>query len=118
MKKKILLTFMAVFFLGIGVAAFAYNTAGTAGRTAMSCCCCHGDSCPMKSKDSATGEKASCCDNCDCCKGDSCPMKKKGDATQAPNADAKDNKADAKSCDCPCCHHNDKDKETKDTPPV
>ncbi|MBL8183050.1 MAG: hypothetical protein JNL64_15735 [Blastocatellia bacterium] len=47
--------------------------------------------------------------------GASCPMKMKADAVSGPSADAKDTKAEAKSCDCSCCN---KDKEKKDTPAV
>ena len=84
MKKKILLTFIAIFVLGIGIAAYAVNAAGSWTTKAMSCCCCKGDSCPMKKKDGATaaaGEKASCCDNCACCKDGSCDMKREGGAS-------------------------------------
>ena len=115
MKTKIILTIIAVLTFGIGVAVFAYTSGGT---DTPSCCPKGADSCPMKMKhdgdamkhDScpmkmkdASGKEMSC-DKCDCCKGDSCPMKHKDDAEKT-SADGT-----AKSCDCPCCHH---DKEKK-----
>jgi hypothetical protein len=128
MNRKIFLLFAAVMILALGVAGFAYkrSTTATASNT-MSCC---GDSCPMKSKQTAsTGDvKAS---SCDCCDRDSCPMHNAGGEKMAAKdgmpADcpmhSKDAKAqnasataDAKtSCDCSCCKHN---KETAAAPAV
>jgi hypothetical protein len=100
MKRKLLLILSVLLMLGAGVVAFAYNTGLVSKSTAMSCCCCSGDSCPMKNKDKAsTTDAKSCCDDCDCCKGDSCPMKTKGEQAVQTTAGG-----DPKSCDCSCCH--------------
>lgn len=132
MRKNVLLLVSVLLLLGIGM-AFANGVGRTINRTAMSCCCCKGDSCPLKNKDKTsasstakddcdcplkTTDKASADtmspDNCDCCAGDSCPMKMKGDhkdsMTMPATTDA--TSGDAKSCDCPCCHH---DKNTTNT---
>jgi hypothetical protein len=112
MKKKLFLIITVLLFLGIGVAVFAYNKAAAGKQTAMSCCCCKGDSCPMKNKDMASMDAKSCCDNCDCCKGDSCPMKTKGQTTDSTTTQTVPTAAgDAKTCDCSCCH--DKDAKTQ-----
>ena len=120
MNKKLILAIAALMIVALTVVAFAY-TRTTADNKAAMTCCCHSDSCPMKSQQTAsTGEKASCCDNCDCCKGgkmagmdgDSCPMHKNAEKTAATASD----KTGAKtSCDCPCCNHN---KETAAAPAV
>lgn len=115
MNKKLILAIAALMIVALSVVAFAY-TRGTAtgNKAAMSCSCCHGDSCPMKSQKSAsTGEKASC--DCDCCRdgkmagmdGDSCPMHKAENASATAGAKT--------SCDCSCCNHN---KETAAAPAV
>ena len=99
MRKNILLLVSVLLLLGIGMAAFANSAFRTVSRTTMSCCCCHGDSCPMKNKDKASADAKSCCDNCDCCTGDSCPMKNKDKAS------ADKTSADARSCcdNCDSC---------------
>lgn len=77
MRKRILLAIAALMVFGLAIAAFAYTTTNAPKNGGMDCCC-KGDSCPMKSKDAAGKETASCCDKEDCCcKGDSCPMKGK-----------------------------------------
>ena len=113
--------------LALGVAGFAYKRS-TATTVASACACC-GDSCPMKSKQTAsTGEAKTSC--CDCCDGDSCPMHKgekmaaategmpencpmhsKGAKVENASATAEGKKA----CDCSCCNHN---KETAATAPA
>ncbi len=114
MNRKLFFVIAAIMLLALGVAGFAYKrNASTTVAAGMSCC---GDSCPMKSKQTAsTGDaKASCCD---CCTGDSCPMHN-GEKMSADmpadcpmrNGDTKAQKAsataDAKtSCDCSCCKH-------------
>lgn len=134
MKKKVLLAIAAIMVMGLGIVAFAYTTAKTSSTTAASCCC-SGDSCPMKKKDVAGKETASCCDNCDCCKDGTCPMKKTGDAavtgmkmTDGSSCPMKNTEAKATAdspemknvvfvqgdgCCCSCCK---KDKEKKDAP--
>ena len=119
--KRLILAISVLLVLGLAAAAIAYNRTAVA-QTAMSCCCCSGESCPMK-KDSASGDTASCCKD-DCCKDGSCPMKKDG-AGSAENMPAdcpmmkhKDGaashatmteaehqamQADDKSCSCTCC---------------
>jgi hypothetical protein len=133
MKMKIIVAIAAFMVFGLSIAAVAY-TRTTASASVAASCCAKGDSCPMKGKNSSTGEKASCCDDCDCCSGDSCPMKKKdkASATDTKNADSescpmmKNAKAetvsfdktnvivvaDGESCCCSCCS---KSKERKDT---
>ena len=87
MKKRILMTVSVMFILALGLAAYAFTSAGVSEKASMECCC-KGGSCPMKS---AGGDKSkdSCCDMADCCckKGDSCPMMKKGDAATAEHKD-------------------------------
>ncbi len=77
MRSKILVIITTVLLFGVGFAVYAYNsTQSITESVAASCCCCSGDSCPMKAKDAkATGEASHEC----CCKGDgaSCPMKSK-----------------------------------------
>lgn len=72
-----------VFGLAIATAAFSSST--TVSTVAACCCCSSGDSCPMKSKDTAVKDAsakdmASCCEGCEHCKGGegSCPMMKDG----------------------------------------
>ena len=110
MKKKLFLIVIALLFLGIGAAGFAYK--GAIGKQMAKCCaCCCGDSCPMKDKDLASMDAKSCCDNCDCCKGDNCPMKTKGEtADSASTAVVQTTTSDPKTCDCSCCHGKDKTK--------
>ena len=94
MKTKIMLSLAALMVFGLAVVAVAYNYAGNVDtNAAVSCCCCHGDSCPMKNKEASAKDAASCCDGCECCHGDgaSCPMMKK-------DADAKAMKMDGHSC--------------------
>lgn len=80
MKRRIILAISVMMVLGLAVAAIAYTRTGVTNKAAMSCCC-SGDSCPMKGKDTSGAEKASCCDKDDCCcKGGSCPMKGKDSA--------------------------------------
>ena len=139
MRKNFTLAIAAIMVLGLAVAAFAYTRSSGTFATAMSCC--DGDKCPLKNKNAATGETASCCDNCECC-GDSCPLKNKADAsatavnmeagkmeagkscpmmgkaesTTAVRTEAKPEvKADGKSCSCSCCSGK---KENKDAPTV
>lgn len=107
MKRKIILAIAAMMILGLAVVAFAFTRTGSSVAAPMACCCnSSGDSCPMKSKDAKTSEKASCCDDCDCCKGDSCPMMKKGEAKQ-------DAAAEGKTCDCSCCKSGQEKKDTQ-----
>jgi len=113
MKPKVLvISILALFALSV---AFAYTRASTEASVAAACCC-SGDSCPMKKKDAAGTETASCCDNCSCCKGDSCPMKM--NSADKPHAVAEQDMKNVvmvmseDSCCCGCCK---KDKEKKDT---
>ncbi len=107
MNKRSILAIAVMLVFGLSVAAFAYQQTTGTDRTAMSCCCCNGDSCPMKKKDASTGEKASCCDDCDCCKGDSCPMKKKGKKTGAAEMRIHGIvvASSSETCSCSCCDH-------------
>ena len=73
--KRLILAISVLLVLGLAAAAIAYNRTAVA-ETAMSCCCCSGDSCPMK-KDSASKDTASCCAD-GCCKDGTCAMKKDG----------------------------------------
>jgi hypothetical protein len=87
MRKRILLVISVLLILGMAIAAVAYQRATLTNKAAMECCCCSGDSCPMKAKGGTTGEKSeSCCgENC-CCKNgnaESCPMKKVQEGTAA-----------------------------------
>ena len=100
MKKRIVLIVSALLIFAFGVFAATYDRTSAESKTAVSCCCCSGDSCPMKSKGetAAAGEKQDCC-----CKGDSCPMKKDHAGAMQMNASP-----DAKtSCDCSCCKHDE-----------
>lgn len=54
MKKQTLLAIAALMIFGLGAGTLAYQQTNGTAKTAMSCCCCKGDSCPMKAK----GEKA------------------------------------------------------------
>ncbi len=78
MRLRFIVALTALLVFGLSMVAVAYTTTRTS--SASSASCCKGDSCPMKSKNASTGEKASCCDDCDGCSGDSCPMKSKGEA--------------------------------------
>ncbi|PYS98496.1 MAG: hypothetical protein DMF63_15815 [Acidobacteria bacterium] len=113
--KRLILAISVLLVLGLAAAAIAYNRTAVA-ETAMSCCCCAGDSCPMK--DSASGETASCC-NEDCCKDGSCAMKKdaaaaaenmpadcpmmKNKTGEATAGEHQPMHTDSKSCSCACC---------------
>src|SRR5215204_1911175 len=118
--KRLILAISVLLVLGLAGAAIAYNRSAVP-ETAMSCCCCSGDSCPMKKDGAAT---ASCCDD-GCCKDGSCAMKKDGVASaeqmpaDCPMMKKKDGatshaatmteaeheamQADGKSCCCSCC---------------
>jgi hypothetical protein len=102
MKKQTFLALAAMLVLGLGAATLAYQQTNNMVGKAMSCCCCKGDSCPMKRKDASGKETASCCDKDDCCKGDSCPMKTKGEKPQAVSADMKNVTVVSSDEDC-CC---------------
>jgi hypothetical protein len=94
MKKQTLLAIAALMIFGLGAGTLAYQQTGSTARSATSCCCCKGDSCPMKQKDASGKETAVTHENCDCCAGcaESCPMMKK-------DADGKAMKMDgAHSC--------------------
>ena len=80
-------SFILAVLIGMVLVAFAVSLAQTTSQQtnqkkqaesccAMDSCCCHGDSCAMK-----TGEKTDAAGGC-CC-GDSCDMKKKHDANHA-----------------------------------
>src|SRR5438045_9343684 len=75
--KRLILAISVLLVLGLAVAAIAYNRSAVV-ETAMSCCCCSGDSCPMKKDGTATAD--SCC-NDGCCKDGSCAMTKDGAAS-------------------------------------
>ena len=111
MKKKLLLIIAAMIVLGISFAAFAYART-LSGTQAMSCCCCKGDSCPMKDKDKVSMDAKSCCDSCDCCKGDNCPMKTKGQSADSVTPVVPTAAGDTKTCDCSCCHGKDSTTQT------
>ena len=118
--KRLILAISVLPVLGLAAAAIAYNRTAVA-ETAMSCCCCSGDSCPMK-KDSASKDTASCCKD-GCCKDGTCAMKKDGAGSADMPADcpmmkkkdgeashatmtAEEHKAmqaDGKACCCACC---------------
>jgi len=117
--KRLIIAISVLLVLGLAGAAIAYNRTAVA-ETAMSCCCCSGDSCPMK-KDAASKDAASCCDDA-CCKDGSCammkdgaaaaehmpadcPMMKKGNASHATMTEAEHQamQAEGKSCCCACC---------------
>lgn len=106
MKRKIVLLIAAFIVMGLALVTFGLNSGGSLFSTIASCCC-HGDSCPMKKKDSPGKEVKSCCDDCSCCKGEkgaeSCPMKNKG-------AGDANSQTEHKNCGCPCCKK-DGDKE-------
>lgn len=69
MKKQTFLALVVLLFFTFSGASFGYSQFGGS-KTAASCCC-KGDSCPMKKKDSSGKDSASCENDCDCCKGDS-----------------------------------------------
>lgn len=89
MKKRILLAIAALMVFGLAIAAFAYTGTSTSNKARMGCCCksdSAAESCPMKSKDAAGKETASCCEKEDCCcksGAESCPMKSKDEAKPA-----------------------------------
>ncbi|MBK8466097.1 MAG: hypothetical protein IPL32_09720 [Chloracidobacterium sp.] len=106
MKKKIFLAISAILVFGLAIVVYSSSSATdlTTDAIAASCCCSHGDSCPMKAKSSDGKETASHCDNCNCCHGDgeSCPMMKAGaDGKLAKMSHTKDcpmmNKGDTSS---------------------
>ena len=119
--KRIIMAISVLLVFGLAVAAIAYKrNSVTETASAISCCCCSGDSCPMK-KDAA-GKDSAAADHEDCCKGGSCPMKnsagaaakhsgscpmkdKEGHASHATMTEAQHEamKAEGKSCDCSCC---------------
>lgn len=83
MKRRIILALAAVMVFGLAIATVAFSSASRAETTAAACCCCSGDSCPLKSKstaskDASSADKASCCDGCEHCANGSCPMMKDG----------------------------------------
>jgi len=90
MRKKIFIVMSAMLIFGLAIAVFSYGNTTNLTAKAMACCCCSGDSCPMKKKDADGKVVASTHEGCDCC-GDSCPMMKK-------DADGKTMKMDADSC--------------------
>lgn len=100
MKKRIVLILSVLLIFAFGIFAATFDRTSAETKTAMSCCCCSGDSCPMKNKGetAANGEKHDCC-----CHSDSCPMKKdhKGATQMNASSDAKT------SCDCSCCKHDE-----------
>lgn len=103
MKRRILIVISVIALFAFTIAAYAYTRSSVATERAISCCCCEGDSCPMKKKEASDSERASCCDNCDSCKGDACPMKKtEGASTTAAEAH-KEAGTHAEGCSCSCC---------------
>ena len=105
MKNRILVSLALVLTMCFVVTVYAYNgTSATTDKTKANCCA-DKDSCPMKSKDKNSADKASCCDKEDCCcKGDSCPMKSNGEKTEG--------KSDCCGGSCPM--KKDADKQTSD----
>jgi hypothetical protein len=85
MNKKVLLAAATVLVFGLAVVAIAYTGSTEPNIATVSCCCCSGDSCPMKNKDAAGKAAAAAHEGCECCGGDadSCPMMKK-DASGNP----------------------------------
>ena len=84
MKRRIILALAALMVFGLAIATVAFSSQ-TNVSTVTACCCCSGDSCPMKKKDAVAKDAslkdgASCCDGCEHCKGgaESCPMMKDG----------------------------------------
>lgn len=103
MRLKIFLAAAAVLVFGIGVAVFAYtSTTAASSATAVSCCDCCGDSCPIKSAKVGAKTEAQKADHSSCC-GDSCPMRSaKGHDGTAAHHDAKlVAKTDGTSHSCP-----------------
>ena len=102
-----ILALIALLVFGLSIATFAYKQTTSTSKTAISCSCCNGDSCPMKNKDASGKETASSCDGCDCCKGGSCPMKMKDEKSGTVSADmSKVTVASSgESCHCPYCDH-------------
>ncbi len=93
MKTKMIIAIAAFMVFGLSIAVVAYTK--TSGTTTAAASCCKGDSCPMKSKNVAAGEKTSCCGDCDCCGADSCPMK--GEKMKAMHSTMSDH-GKAESC--------------------
>lgn len=98
--KKLTFVFTIMLVLGLVIGAFALSSS-SAVVTKADCCC--KDSCPLKSKDSAGKEHASC--DCSCC-GDSCPMKSKDKTASSNTGDKKDCCEGKESC--PMKHNKEK----------
>jgi hypothetical protein len=143
MKKKIIIAVAALMLFAFSIAVFAYTSTPNNPTTKccqMSDCCKDGeckmnhscckdkDSCPMKAKESASGETKdcpmkkdkemsathnhegkSCCDKADCCKDGKCQMN--GECCK--NHDScpmKAEKKDGETKDCPM-HNKGKSKD-------
>ena len=97
MRSRILLVISAMLVLGIGIAVYAFNVAGTDAATAACCCCT--ESCPMKKGEKATASTADTAtadqkaDATHSCCGDSCPMKGKAAKHDGMNHDMKGGEA-------------------------
>ena len=106
MRKRILAVISVFLLLGMAIAAAAYQRTPARTEASMACCCCTGDSCPMKANGEAAGEATACCGDKCCCKAgnaDSCPMKKTGDAAKADSASGAQPDQEKKEGCCSCC---------------